>query len=584
MNGRTRSSVFYLVLVVIALGASAVPRLAAAAWPEFGRAVCNTNGTQQHSVITTDGAGGAIVAWQDFRTAPAVIAAHHVLATGEIDPAWPHFGRTVMGEPPTPEGLQTFPIITSDGAGGAIIVWEDLRSIVTEIDLYAQHILTNGTLDPAWLDTGTALTTAAGLQEVASMVSDGAGGAIVVWRDNRAGQLAFDIYAQHILATGVVDPLWPANGFPVCTAAGEQQSPVIVEDGSGGAVIAWSDGRVSPDLNIFALRILNTGAIAPGWPVNGQALCTAADGQGAPTIVSDGNHGAVVAWGDARNSPGQDIFAQHVFGSGVVDPAWPLDGRLISGVATTESRPRAVSDGAGGAVVNWQGFTNHVDVLNMYAQHILATGTVDPAWPAGGQTLSFRQEQQSFAEIASDGAGGAIVTWTENAQHNFAQHVLASGTLDPAFPADGRALCNLPTAQGDVAIVSAGLGGAIVSWSDNRDGALDIYAIQVLDAHPTDVPKSGPPSVTFAPAFPNPARGSTTLRFVLPSETNVRVAIYDVAGRRVRELASGQRPAGEQTLAWDMRDEAGREVSSGIYFARLDAERQSLTQKLVKLK
>jgi hypothetical protein len=584
MHGRTRSSSFFLVLVVVALCASAIPRPAAAAWPEFGRAICNATGSQQHSVITTDGAGGAIVAWQDFRTAPAVIAAQHVLASGELDVAWPHFGRTVMGDPPTPGGLQTFPIITSDGAGGAIIVWEDLRSVVTEIDLYAQHILANGTLDPAWLNTGTALTTATGQQEVASVISDGAGGAIVVWRDNRAGQVAFDVYAQHILATGVVDPLWPSNGFPVCTAAGEQQSPVIVEDGSGGAVIAWSDGRVTPDLNIFAQRIQITGAIAPGWPVNGQALCTAADGQGAPTIVSDGAHGAVVAWGDSRDPAGQHIFAQHVFGSGVVDPAWPLDGRIISGVATIESRPRAVSDGAGGAVVNWQGFTNHTDVLNMYVQHVQANGTVDPAWPAGGQTLSFRQKQQSFAEIASDGAGGAIVAWTENAQHNFAQHVLASGTLDPAFPADGRALCNLPTAQGDVAIVSAGVGGAIVSWSDNRDGALDIYAIQVLDAHPTGVPVPTPQAITFAPAFPNPAQGSTTLRFVLPSEAQVRVAIYDVAGRRVRELASGQRPAGEQTLAWDMRDQNGREVSAGVYFARLDADRSSLTQKLVKLK
>lgn len=588
MNGRTRSSAFYLVLVVVALCASAIPRPAAAAWPEFGRGVCVTLGAQQHPVITTDGAGGAIIAWQDFRTSPSVIAVHHVLATGENDPVWLHDGRAVLRFPlENPDGGQVFPVIVSDGAGGAIVAWQDLRSAATEIDLYAQHVLANGRLDDTWPPSGVPVSTALGQQEGPTMTADGAGGAIITWMDTRPGSTALDVYAQHVLATGVVDPLWPVDGFPICTANDAQQFPVITGDGSGGAVIAWFESRVDPtDLNIFAQRILNDGTIAPGWPVNGQAVCTATFGQVFPTIVSDGAHGAIVAWADGRNQINVRIFAQHMLGSGVVDPVWPLDGRSISGASDIESRALAVSDGAGGAVVTWQGPTNQPNVINLFATHVLAAGVVDPAWPAGGQTLSFRQKLQSHAEIASDGAGGAFVAWDENSQDIFAQHVLASGALDSAFPADGRALCNLPSQQGNVAIVATG-GGAIVTWSDNRDAATtstDIYAIQVLDAHPTDIPKGGPPSITFAPAFPNPARGSTNLRFVLPSETQVHVAIYDVAGRRVRELASGQRPAGEHTLAWDMRDQNGREVSSGIYFARLDAERQSLTQKLVKLK
>jgi hypothetical protein len=218
---------------------------------------------------------------------------------------------------------------------------------------------------------------------------------------------------------------------------------------------------------------------------------------------------------------------------------------------------------------------------------VLAEGVVDPAWTAGGTTLSFRQKLQSHAEIASDGAGGAFVVWDEDTKDIFAQHVLASGALDPTFPADGRALCNLPSQQGDVVIVGTGDGGAIASWADTRNAittSTDIFAIQVLEARATEVPSFAPSSITFAPAFPNPARGSLTLRFVLPREAQFNLTIYDVAGRRVRDLAAGQRPAGEHTLAWDMRDDNGREVSSGIYFARLDADRQSLTRKLVMVK
>ncbi len=589
MNGRIRSSAFRLVLVLITVWASALPRLAAAAWPEFGRGVCVTPGTQQQPVVASDGAGGAIIAWQDFRTTPSVIAVQHVLATGDNDPVWLHNGRAVLRFPlENPDGGQVFPVIVSDGAGGAIVAWQDLRSAVTEIDLYAQHILADGKLDEAWPPSGVPVSTALGQQEGPTMVSDGAGGAIITWMDTRPGSTALDVYAQHVLATGVVDPLWPVDGFPICTAADAQQFPVIASDDAGGAIIAWFESRVDPtDLNIFAQRIRNDGTIAPGWPVDGRAVCTAAFGQAFPTIVADGTHGAIVAWADGRNQVNVRIFAQHVMGSGAVDPAWPLDGMSISGASETESRALAVPDGAGGAVVTWQGLMNQPNVINLFATHVMAAGVVDPAWPAGGTTLSFRQKLQSHAEIASDGAGGAFVAWDENSQDVFAQHVLATGALDPDFPADGRALCNLPSQQGDVAIVATG-GGAIVAWTDARNPVqttgIDIFAMQVLEANPTGVPRSDTPSITFAPAFPNPGHGSMTLRFVLPNETQVHVAIYDVAGRRVRELASGQRPAGENTLAWDMRDEAGRDVSAGVYFARLDADRHTLSQKLVKLK
>ncbi len=587
MNSRPRSLSFLLVLAAAVVCMMATSRGASAAFPDNGRAVCFDAATQQNSAIATDGAGGAIIAWQDLRTNPGVIAVHHVLATGDVDPTWLHNGRAVLRFPlVNPDGGQFLPVIVSDGAGGAIVAWMDLRSAASRVDLYAQHVLSDGRLDDTWPGTGVALTTALGDQSNPRMTSDGAGGAIVTWIDTRPGSNGLDVYAQHVLATGVVDPLWPVDGFPVATAADAQHFPVITSDGSGGAVIAWFDSRVAPtEQDIFAQRILNNGTIAPGWPVNGRAICTADFGQSFPTIASDGADGAIIAWSDGRNQFNTRIFAQHVLGSGNVDPAWPLDGRSISGAATFESRALAVSDGAGGAVVTWQGFTDHpADVENLFAQHIQANGIVDPAWPAGGQTLSFRQKIQNRADIASDGAGGAIVAWDENSKDIFAQHVMANGTLDPAFPADGRALANLPSQQSDVAIVNAGVGGAIVSWTDDRNGNADIFATQVLDAHPTGVPVPTPPSITFAPAFPNPARGSTTLRFVLPREAQVHVAIYDVAGRRVRELASGARPAGEQTLAWDMRDEAGREVSSGIYFARLEADRQALTQKLVKVK
>jgi hypothetical protein len=222
----------------------------------------------------------------------------------------------------------------------------------------------------------------------------------------------------------------------------------------------------------------------------------------------------------------------------------------------------------------------------MYANHVTAAGVLDPAWPAGGRALSITPRTQSHADAVSDGAGGAVVAWDDSSDI-VAQHVLASGALDSAYPDTGRVVCNLPSGQGDPAVVATSGGGAIISWTDGRNvSSPDIFAMQVLEATTVGVPGPGsvPGALTFALASSNPTRGGKlTLRYALPKESLVRVTIFDAAGRRVRELASGAQPAGAQTVAWDLRDGGGRPVRAGLYFAQLAVEGRALTQKFVTL-
>src|SRR5262249_51186417 len=175
-------------------------------------------------------------------------------------------------------------------------------------------------------------------------------------------------------------------------------------------------------------------------------------------IATGGARGAIVAWTDGRIANTFHIFAQHVLASGAVDPEWPVDGRAISDAGFLESRPLAVPDGRGGAVVTWQALGAP---LNMFAQHVTATGIVDPEWPAGGKALSPTPREESHAEIVGDGRGGAIVAWEDNFKV-VAQHVLANGALDRAYPDTGRLVVGLSSQQGDVALVATPGAGAIV--------------------------------------------------------------------------------------------------------------------------
>src|SRR5262249_27749647 len=74
-------------------------------------------------------------------------------------------------------------------------------------------------------------------QTVRAIVPDGTGGGIVVWVDSRNGNQ--DIFARRVNGRGA--PQWTADGVVVCNAAGAQNGAVIVSDGAGGAIIAWQD-------------------------------------------------------------------------------------------------------------------------------------------------------------------------------------------------------------------------------------------------------------------------------------------------------------------------------------------------------
>jgi hypothetical protein len=92
------------------------------------------------------------------------------------------------------------------------------------------------------------------------------------------------------------------------------------------------------------------------------------------------------------------------------------------------------------------------------------------------------------------------------------------------------------------------------------------------------------PGAFLASPVPNPLSDGTAMRFGLSAAGQIRLAVYDVSGRRVALLEDGLRKAGEHTARWDGRDDAGREVSPGIYVARLDAGAFSTTAKVVVLR
>jgi hypothetical protein len=79
---------------------------------------------------------------------------------------------------------------------------------------------------------------------------------------------------------------------------------------------------------------------------------------------------------------------------------------------------------------------------------------------------------------------------------------------------------------------------------------------------------------------PNPAVDGTRLRYSLPFASLVRLDVLDVAGRRVAVLARQVEGPGAHSASWDGRDASGSRVSAGLYFVRLEAAGQVLSQRI----
>lgn len=84
--------------------------------------------------------------------------------------------------------------------------------------------------------------------------------------------------------------------------------------------------------------------------------------------------------------------------------------------------------------------------------------------------------------------------------------------------------------------------------------------------------------------FPNPFNPTTTIHYRLPRKTRVVLEIYNLLGQKIRILADGVKPAGEYRVQWDGRDDAGREVASGVYVCRLEGTGWVKSRKMLLLR
>jgi uncharacterized repeat protein (TIGR01451 family) len=261
--------------------------------------------------MITDGSNGAFVTWADDRTG--------FCFCGE-DVWFQHFDQGGIPQLAT-DGVpvsagpwnEHAPQIVTDGASGAIVVWEDFR-FDPAADLFAQRMDASGNISwPLVPDPGgVPVVLAPGPQNLqdflGSIVSDDAGGAVIGWRDFRNNCCSAEIFAQRLAAVDG-SQMWTPNGVAVFSGGGlDHQWDGIAADGEHGAVLASNYGPCCGGNNDLYATQLDAATGAPSWgPI--LTVSSATGDQFSGSVVKSGSF--TVAW--TTNIPGdQFVSAQRL--------------------------------------------------------------------------------------------------------------------------------------------------------------------------------------------------------------------------------------------------------------------------------
>jgi hypothetical protein len=103
----------------------------------------------------------------------------------------------------------------------------------------------------------------------------------------------------------------------------------------------------------------------------------------------------------------------------------------------------------------------------------------------------------------------------------------------------------------------------------------------ILDTAVTAAYHSNPLTLSLSPPWPNPARQTASWSYTLPEAGNMEIVAFDIGGRRIRSIVRDWKVAGQGDVVWDLRDDGGRSVPSGVYMVRATIGGRTFVKRLV---
>lgn len=407
--------------------------------------------------------GEMIFCWSDTRSGGRDIYANKIDKNGNS--LWSEDGVVVASA----EGRQEDPLLVSDGSGGAYLIWVDYRDEPDAGDIYGQHILSDGS--PSWGLSGIALSNVPGQQVSPNLCVDGNGGAFSIWVDKSASSTG-QIYATHLSQGG---PLYPGTGLAVVTNDAEHTTISLERSGVGGAAMIWTDNRDVNNLDIYAKRLYlnSSNEIETSWGDDGGLpICMAEGEQSFPKITYFTDEKNIFVWEDHREGIEGNIYSQIISLDGNL--IYEQNGSKICDNSSSQIKPR-VKASPQGAVVVWEDDRNGQS--DIYAQKLLEDGSIQ--WGTGGTEVSIYDGSQGQPRLTVDSSGGAYVVWMDSRNDEYPEIEIYAEYLDSSgnnIGGENILICDAGYYQFNPLVRFDGEDGAFIVWGDQRSGSIGIYS------------------------------------------------------------------------------------------------------------
>ena len=591
-------------------------------WAANGAALCTATGLQQELAIVTDGQRGAIVVWQDRRGGTGDIYGGRMTESGAA--AWASDGVALCAA----GGEQEKVAAVADGVGGATVAWVDPRG--ASRDIYGQRVNASGAVQ--WSADGVAVCSAAGEQVGVVVSGDGAGGVVMVWQDGRPGAQGQDVYGQRLNAAGAAQ--WAANGVGVCVATGDQTAPWLATDPMGGMVVAWSDARSAANPDVYVQHLSVAGAAQ--WTAGGVRVCDAANTQDAARVIADGLGGAAVVWRDYRAGATCDLYGQHVDAGGLwTDQCVSTTNLALDTPVTTASSQGYYTleqdqfywcgvgvRGANGS--DWDievfqpvtfGTSRYPTCFSGPLAGSFATGRVDfvvgdfnightePVFPGAGYSVrTFRYSGTGSGTVEWDGDSntmskdcgtngncgaksgnnwnGMLDVWDlylfggRRYTFSFARTGAdikfllfgSTGTTGTFFAPRSAAYFETTAPTWEFIAPDTGWYGVVLV---NDNGLTGTYQVTVQTGPVVGVGGITPVETRLQAVAPNPSSGAIRIEYALAEPAAAGFDVFDMAGRMVARIPEERHEAGAWSARWEGRTGEGRPAPPGIYFVQM---------------
>ena len=222
-----------------------------------------------------------------------------------------------------------------------------------------------------------------------------------------------------------------------------------------------------------------------------------------------------------------------------------------------------------------------------WSTFMVTAHTEDPnyfldSWPAIGYSIDNLPPGVPTGFAAAIGASGVELVWDISSDEDF-QYFRLDKSTDGNF-SNYQSIETINTTYLDTEYEVGVTLYYRISALDHSGNMGEFSPTVDMTVMWADLENAMPSEYTIHQNYPNPFNPSTTLRYALPEQSDVKIAVYDMIGRKVRTLVNGSQDVGYKSVIWDATNDYGERVGAGIYLYQIQAGAFVQTRKMVLLK